>query len=108
MKKLSRRDFLERAAVLGAGLTVGTLLVGCKSGGGGDALSCTDTAGMAEADIATRNAMAYVDASTTDGQDCANCALFTADAGGGCGTCTVVRGPINPAGWCNVWAEATG
>lgn len=108
MKKLNRRDFLERAAVLGAGISAGALLVACK-GGGGSALSCTDTAGMSEADISTRTSMAYVDVSTVAGKSCSNCALYTAAAAEGeCGGCTVVKGPINPAGYCNVWAEAQG
>jgi hypothetical protein len=107
MKKLNRRDFLESAAVLGAGLTVGTLLIGCKSGGA--ALSCADTAGMADDDIATRTAMAYVDASMTAGQECTNCEFFTVGPGpdSGCGTCSVIKGSINPGGWCSLWAETT-
>ena len=109
MKKLNRRDFLERAAVLGASLSAGALLVACKGGGGSSELSCIDTAGMSEADISTRTSMAYVDVSTVAGKNCSTCALYTQPSTEGeCGGCTVVRGPINPAGYCNVWAEAQG
>ncbi|MFT5993521.1 MAG: hypothetical protein ACJA1R_003081 [Flavobacteriales bacterium] len=102
---LTRRSFLERAAVLSAaGAGAGLILAGCNSGGGGGALSCTDTAGLAEADAATRTAMAYVDASANAAQNCLNCQLYVPAAEGECGGCTVVKGNINPAGWCTVWA----
>lgn len=102
MSKLNRRQFLERAAVLGAGIGAGALLMGCKSGGGG--LTCTDTAGLAPADVQLRSTSAYVDHSTTPGQNCLNCSLFQAGAEGACGTCTVIKGPIHPEGHCNLWA----
>ncbi|MCB9507399.1 MAG: high-potential iron-sulfur protein [Myxococcales bacterium] len=102
MSKINRREFLERAALLGAAVGAGAFMVGCNKGGGG--LSCTDTAGLAAADVATRTNNNYVDASTQAGKDCAGCALYQAGAEGACGTCTVVKGPINPAGYCNLWA----
>ena len=105
MKKLNRREFLETAAVIGAGIGVGAVLSGCKGGG---TVSCGDTTGLSEADLGTRTAMDYVEASTEAGKTCSNCALFTADPGGGCGLCSVVKGPINPAGNCSVWAELAG
>lgn len=108
MTKLNRRQFLERAAVLGAGISAGALMVGCNSGGGGGggSLSCTDTTGLAEADVQLRNTSAYVDASPQADKHCSNCSLFTAGAEGSCGTCTVLKGPIHPDGYCNLWAAA--
>ena len=102
MAKLNRRQFLERAAILGVGLSAGSLLIGCTS----KSLSCTDTAGLSPADAQARTAMAYVDASPDSAKNCANCALYTPGGEGACGSCSVVKGPINPAGYCNVWAAA--
>lgn len=104
MTELNRRQFLERAALIGAGIGLGALAVGCNSGGG--APSCNDTSGMAPADITTRTANGYVDRSTIAAKNCANCSLFTAGGEGQCGSCTVVRGPIAAEGYCNLWVAA--
>lgn len=99
---VSRREWLSQAAVAVAAVAgAGTLLAACKGGGG--SLSCADTTGLSEADIATRTANAYVEATTNPAQNCANCVLYVVGAPNACGGCTVVKGPINPAGWCNIW-----
>lgn len=104
MTKINRRQFLERAALLGAGLGAGALMIGCQSGGGGGGLTCTDTSGLAEADIQLRNTSAYTDSSPEAGKHCSNCSLYTAGAEGECGSCTVLKGPVHPDGYCNLWA----
>lgn len=104
-RPLSRRAFLERAAVLGAVAGVGgALAAGCTSGGGGGGFECTDTSGLSEADAATRTSLSYVDASPEAGKNCLNCQLYTGGADA-CGSCTVVKGPIHPQGYCTAWAE---
>jgi hypothetical protein len=101
---LDRRSFLARAAALGAvAVAGGALATGCTSGGG--ALTCTDTTGLAEADIAGRTALGYVDQSTDAAKNCLNCQLYTPAAEGQCGACSVVKGPIHPQGYCTAWAE---
>ena len=118
---LSRRDFLQRAAVLGvAAAGAGAFLAACEKKDGGaaapggapapgapkaaSALSCEDVSGLTEPQKATRTNNNYIEKTTTAGQDCANCALFTQPKEeGGCGGCAVVAGPINPAGWCKLW-----
>ena len=113
MTKLSRRAFLERAALLGAAAVAGpALLAACNSGGGGGeggggGLTCTDTTGLTDAEIQMRTSLNYVDASATDGQNCQNCSLYTAGAEGECGGCTLLKGPIHPEGWCSSWAAAS-
>jgi len=113
MTKLSRRAFLERAALLGAAAVAGpALLAACNSGGdegggGGGGLDCTDTSGLTPQEAQMRTSLNYVDASTTAGQTCENCTLYTAANAGECGGCTVIQGPINPNGWCSSWAAAT-
>jgi len=102
MSKLNRREFFERALVVGAAAAAGVTLMGCKGGGG--ALSCTDETGLSAADKSTRTANGYIDATTDAAKRCDGCALYTvAAAEGTCGGCTVVKGPINPAGYCNLW-----
>ena len=116
--EMTRRRFLENSAYgAAAALTMGYLLAGCegKSDGGtatkgqaakpaGD-FSCTDVTGLSEADVATRTSLAYVDKTPDPAKNCLNCALYTEPVGGAqCGGCTVVKGPIHPQGYCNVWA----
>lgn len=116
---LSRRDFLQRAAVLGAlGVSAGQILMACQpskdganktpAAGGdkpaGGKLSCTDTTGLNETQIATRTANGYVDQTPKPAQKCDNCSLYkAAPAPGTCGGCAVVAGPIHPDGWCKIW-----
>lgn len=113
MTKLSRRTFLERAALLGAAAIAGpALLTACNGGGGGEGegggLTCTDTSGLTPQESQMRTTLNYVDASATEGQNCTNCALYTAGADGECGGCTLLQGPIHPEGWCSSWAGAEG
>lgn len=125
-KKLSRRDFLNRAVALGVmSVGAGAVLTACDKGGekkaaggeakaggdkmaGGDkggALKCDDVAGLSEADKATRTNNQYVEKSTTAGKNCSNCQLYKAGAAGACGSCTLVKGSINPEGYCRVWVK---
>lgn len=120
----SRRAFLQRMAALGLMAGVAPQLVACGGDSGGDAgggagdtgadgggaasdLNCDDPATLNDVDVSTRDALGYVEISTTDGQNCTNCMQFEAPASGGCGTCKVVPGTINPNGWCSVWVELT-
>ncbi len=121
-QKLSRRKFLQNAATLSI-LTAGgaVVLAGCKSDdkkGGGKkggkdggkkpaaALKCDDVSGLDDGGKATRTANAYVEKSTKGGQSCDNCQLYVAaPSADKCGTCTVVKGPINPRGWCKLWVK---
>jgi hypothetical protein len=91
---LSRRDLLERSAILGA--TVLGAACGKKQ-----ALSCTDTSALPPLDVQIRTTLAYVDQSTEPGKFCSNCQQFLPPpAPGSCGACKILKGPINPAGNC--------
>src|SRR5690554_6910451 len=109
---LNRRQFLERAAILGALATgAGTLLTACEpsgsspttgstrkgqQGGEAQAVSCDDTSGLNEAQISTRTTNGYVEQTPKPEQRCDNCSLYTQpESGADCGGCTVVAGPIN-------------
>jgi hypothetical protein len=101
-EKLSRRDLFQRSAALGVLAVVG--VGGCSKAAQSPSLSCTDTTGLSAADVGVRAALAYSDLSTEAGKTCAACQQFLPDAAGGCGTCKVVRGPINPLGSCKAFA----
>ena len=112
-ERLSRRDFLEKAATVGA-VTFGvSLIAACqpnKAGGeepkagGGDAKAadCTDVSALSDADKATRTSLKYEDKSTDPAKNCANCSLF--QPGSPCGGCAVVKVPIAAEGNCTAWA----
>ena len=109
--------------MLGA-LTVGgaTLLAACESSpadsgesapaaaeGGGE-FSCNEPGqleGLTEAQIQNREAQNYTDTTPNPAQRCDNCGLWEDPAPGeNCGGCSVVAGPIHPAGWCSIWVPA--
>ena len=69
-----------------------------------EGFSCMDTSGLTDADIAMRGQVNYVDMTPDPEKTCANCQLYTApEAGMQCGGCTVVKGPIHPKGYCDLW-----
>ena len=103
MAKISRRVFLVRGATLGAAVGASVVALGC---GGEEGLNCTDTSSLTPPEQATRSNLAYVDASPHGAaKNCLNCNFYEAAAEGQCGGCTLVKGPINPQGYCNSWAE---
>lgn len=102
--KMGRRDAARRAlTVLGAAVLAPSVLTGCGEEGGG-ALNCNDTSGLEPAQVATRESQSYVESSPNAEQTCVSCRFYAAGAAGQCGTCTVLQGPINPAGYCALWA----
>jgi hypothetical protein len=71
-------------------------------------IRCDDTTGMAPADIETRKALGYVDKATDPNKQCTNCVQYVAAPNAtSCGTCKVVKGTINPNGYCKSWAAKT-
>lgn len=101
-ERISRRVFLARGVAFGA-VAGAVLTVGC--GGGEEALSCTDVSGLSAAEQAARSGLGYVDASPHGAQkNCLNCNFYQAGAANACGSCTLVKGPIHPNGYCNSWA----
>lgn len=97
--KISRRDVLTNAAALGAFAAFGASAACSKSPA---ALNCTDISGLSPADVTVRTSLAYMDVSTEVGKSCTNCQQFNPPPAGAnvCGSCKVVKGPINPKGYC--------
>jgi TAT (twin-arginine translocation) pathway signal sequence len=94
-ERLSRRDVLKHSAALGALAAVGG--VACSKP---KSLSCVDTTSLSAADAQTRVTLVYVDNSVEPGKTCSGCQQFIPAAPDACGTCKVVKGPINPKGNC--------
>lgn len=103
-KKMGRREVAKRALlVLGAAAVAPSALAGCGGEGEGGGLSCTDTSGLTPAEITTRQSQAYTDSSPHSDKRCDNCRFWQAGQAGQCGGCQVIRGPIHPQGYCNLW-----
>ena len=104
--KLTRRDLLVRGSSLGAmALLAGSAAACSKSKA---PLACTDTSALSAADLSVRTSLQYVDISTEPGKMCSNCQQFLPAAADQCGACKVVKGPINPGGYCKSFtAKAT-
>jgi hypothetical protein len=101
-EKLSRRDVLQKSAAFGILAAFGAGAAACKSEP--PKLSCVDTTSLSAADAQVRVALAYVDQSTMPGKDCDKCQQFLPGPANACGGCKVLRGPINPAGYCKSFA----
>jgi len=101
-EKLSRRDMLRSSAVLSA-LAVAGASAACSKPKPA-ALSCTDTSALTPTDAMIRSSLGYVDNSTEPGKACSGCLQFLPATPDACGACKVVKGPINPAGYCKSFA----
>ncbi|MFM2154055.1 MAG: hypothetical protein RL199_2490 [Pseudomonadota bacterium] len=106
MQGLDRRTFLKAAFGVGAAATSLVALGGCSSGP--KALSCTDTAGLSPAELAMRQQLKYVDQAPDAAKACSGCQFFQSKGPDVCGGCTLVKGPINPKGWCSSWVQKAG
>ena len=111
--KLDRRAFLERAMMIGLTAGVASVAVACDGGGkragGGTATpkkkaggECADLSGLTDAELKTREQLAYVDVSKVQGKNCENCSLFQVKKP--CNGCTVIKGSIAEKGYCTAWA----
>lgn len=110
-KKLDRRQFFERALLIGAStFGAGAFLAACKSeaksgGGAGSkapaAVDCTDLSALSEQEKKTREALKYVNNTPEPAKNCANCKLFVSQPP--CNKCTAVPGPIAAGGYCTAW-----
>ena len=119
MGKITRKVFVKNLFFSGTVLLGGsTLLAAC--GGGGkkpeenespgeqskESGPCGDVSNLSDADLATRKQFNYVGQTPNSEKFCSNCLHWRPPAGNGlCGTCELVKGPINPNGYCDQWME---
>lgn len=103
---MTRKEFLKRLVAFGiAGASATQLLTACGGSGGGasQADPCNDLTGLSDADKQTRTQFQYTGTSADANKVCDKCALWVG-LQGNCGTCQVVKGPINPKGTCTAFA----
>jgi hypothetical protein len=102
--RISRREAAKRFFLASAAIAApGWLATACSKEGG--ALTCTDAKGLTADETKMRTeTLAYVEKSTDPAKTCKACALYKAAAEGQCGSCQLVKGPINPAGTCKSFA----
>jgi hypothetical protein len=99
MAPIPRRQALRHLAVLSAAAVVPGFLVACSK-----KPSCEDVTGLSPADLAIRrDTAAYVEAATDPTKKCDACVQYAAAGPDACGTCKVVKGPINPGGGCKLF-----
>lgn len=95
MATLSRRDLLGRTMRLGCAAGIASGLI--ASARARASCATPDSEGL-------RASLNYVAQAPDPSQSCAHCAFFSADAGGGCGTCTILGGPSDASGHCDSWS----
>jgi hypothetical protein len=102
---LSRRELLRHGAVFGALILTETACGRTQPA----PLSCTDTSSLSPAEVTLRTTLGYSDHSTEPARQCRACLQFVAPpTEGQCGTCKIVKGPINPSGNCKSFVARPG
>jgi hypothetical protein len=102
-QELDRRGFLKQLGLAAAFGLGAQSLAGC---GSKTQDPCSDLSGLSAQDQQTRITYGYRNQTLIEAKRCDNCNFWKAPAGGGpCGSCTLVKGPISPGGYCNSWAQ---
>ncbi len=98
--KISRRSALKISlSVIPFAAGGAALLQACGSSN----LDCSDISGLSAEEAATRTNLEYVEQSPFgDEKNCIGCRFYTGNDSQ-CGSCTLVKGPINPKGHCKSW-----
>ncbi len=96
----TRRQLLRGVITLPVLAVIPSALGAC--GGGGP--RCTDESSLSTADRDARRGARYEDRATDATRACSGCSFFTSAGAEACGSCSVVRGPINPGGTCTLFA----
>ncbi|HVH44030.1 MAG TPA: hypothetical protein VM925_16880 [Labilithrix sp.] len=97
--RMPRRDALRHLAVFSLSALAPAGLIACSK-----KPTCSDVTGLTSDELTQRNVTAaYYDQSMDAAKKCALCAQFVPAAPNACGTCKVVKGPINPEGTCKLF-----
>ncbi|NOY90798.1 MAG: hypothetical protein GXP55_06260 [Deltaproteobacteria bacterium] len=94
MRELDRRRFLWTTGAL--------LLGGCAGSAPVSTLTCPAPE-LDEYGTQTRQTVHYVDRAPAGAGRCADCRFWLGAEPGACGRCHLVRGPIHPAGSCDIF-----
>jgi len=99
---LSRRDLFGLASKAASIGVLATAVAACGDKGP----LCSDPNKLTDDEIAIRTSMRYVEKSPEANKVCKGCAYFDGSSGSPCGTCRLLRGPVNPGGHCDSWSAA--
>jgi len=117
---LNRKEFLERLSMVCIGVIgAGTALTSCDKKEEPEAKTeapaameeqtenlCADLSGLTEDEKAIRDTFKYVAQSPDTNKLCTNCQFWLVPKEGEfCGGCQIIKGPINPDGYCNQWLQ---
>jgi hypothetical protein len=116
MSRISRKDFVKNLFISGVMLLGGsTLMAACggnqnktQSPASNQSLNdpCSDVSNLSDSDLATRKQFNYMGRTPNKDKFCSNCLHWRGLTGNGpCGTCELVKGPINPNGYCDQWMQ---
>jgi hypothetical protein len=97
--KMARREALQPLAVVSLVLVAPGVLLGCSK-----RPACSDAPGLVPDDVTIRTEVAKYQAQSPDPtKRCSICSLFLAAPGKACAACQIVKGPINPDGYCTLY-----
>jgi len=104
MTNIARREVLRHLFVLPVGAAVTAGLVACSR-----KPQCDDIVGLTPEEATLRkDAAGYLEKAEDPAKPCNKCMQFVAASPDACGTCKVVKGPINPEGGCKLFAAKPG
>jgi hypothetical protein len=99
---VTRRQWLSTTLQLAAIGSLPLVVSGC---GKTSNLVCANPALLSDADNSLRESLHYSEKSPRDDQKCSGCGFFGAEQGP-CGSCRLLKGPVNPMGRCDSWSAA--
>lgn len=82
------------------------LPLGACGGSEAPSFRCDVTGHLTPVELATRTSQQYTDQTSHPDHRCSNCRYYTPAPSGECGACQLVRGPIHPEGFCNLWTAS--
>jgi hypothetical protein len=97
--RIHRREALRHLAVVSISAFAPAMLAACSK-----KPSCSDLSGLSTDEVNQRNSIAaYTETAMDASKRCSLCAQFVPAAPNACGSCKVVKGPINPEGTCKLF-----
>lgn len=98
---IDRREAIQHLALLSLSTFLPLGALACSKNP-----SCLDVTGLSPDEVTQRNTIAaYVDQSADASKMCSLCAHYIAGAPKACGTCKIVKGPINANGSCKLFLK---
>lgn len=98
-ERINRREALRHLTVFSVAAAVPAFLAGCSK-----KPNCTDTSALKPDELTVRTTTAaYVENAPDPAKKCSGCVQYQPGPQNACGSCKVVKGPINPEGYCKLW-----